>query len=95
QTGAMGRICVSDAGPGVPHAERDKIFEKYYTSQDAGARAGTGLGLYIARQLALLHGGDLWFDSRGSDRTRFCFSIPLYLEGVTEDDHSDENSGNR
>lgn len=78
--GAMGKVCVSDDGPGVPLAERDKIFEKYYTSQKAGARAGTGLGLYIARQLALLHGGDLWFDSRESEKTRFCFSIPLYRE---------------
>lgn len=78
--GEMGKICVSDCGPGVPLSERDKIFEKYYTSQNAGALAGTGLGLYIARQLALLHGGDLWFDSHESERTRFCFSIPLYKE---------------
>ena len=95
QTETMGTICISDVGPNVPLAERDKIFEKYYTSQEAGARAGTGLGLYIARQLALLHGGDLWLDSEALGMTRFCFSIPLYVEGVTEDDHSDENSGNR
>ena len=54
-------IRVRDAGPGIPHAELEKVFEPYYRldaarSQESG---GTGLGLSIARNIAELHGGKL------------------------------------
>jgi PAS domain S-box-containing protein len=59
QAGQMARLTVSDAGPGVPEAERERIFEKFHRLDPAqrGGVGGTGLGLYIARELARRMGG--------------------------------------
>jgi len=59
--GGQAVIAVEDAGPGVPDAERERIFERFsQLDSSAGHRAGgIGLGLYIARQLARAQGGDL------------------------------------
>jgi signal transduction histidine kinase len=59
--GGQAVIAVEDAGPGVPEAERERIFERFSQLEaGAGHRAGgIGLGLYIARQLARAQGGDL------------------------------------
>jgi signal transduction histidine kinase len=46
---------VQDAGVGVPPEMRERLFERFSTGR---ARGGTGLGLYIVRQLARAHGGD-------------------------------------
>jgi len=64
-------ISVSDEGPGVPVADRERIFERFY--QSAGARRtrnrGVGLGLAICRELVEAHGGAIWVqenEPRGS-----------------------------
>lgn len=49
-------VVVADAGPGIPAAERDQVFERYWRGERA---PGTGLGLPIARQIAQAHGGEL------------------------------------
>jgi signal transduction histidine kinase len=54
-------LAVEDSGPGVPPADRERIFERF-TQLDSGATrraGGVGLGLYIARQLADAQGGEL------------------------------------
>ncbi|HEX5898302.1 MAG TPA: HAMP domain-containing sensor histidine kinase, partial [Solirubrobacteraceae bacterium] len=56
-TGDRARIRVSDAGPGIPEAERERIFGRF--ERGAGAGAGFGLGLAIARGLARQMGGDV------------------------------------
>jgi len=53
---ADGRISVSDRGPGVPAAQREQIFERFW--RGAGARThGAGLGLPIAAEIMKAHGG--------------------------------------
>jgi signal transduction histidine kinase len=60
QEGERTTILVSDAGPGVPPAERDRIFQPFYRiSNRLEGPAGAGIGLSIARGLARLHEGDL------------------------------------
>lgn len=51
---------VHDAGPGIPTAERERIFERFYSAErgDRGG-AGSGLGLTIAQAIAVAHGGEL------------------------------------
>ena len=50
---------VSDRGPGVPDAERERIFDVFYKGRGSG---GTGLGLALVRQIARRHGGDAaWY----------------------------------
>jgi len=68
-------ITVDDDGPGVPEADRDRIFEPYVTTKSTG----TGLGLAIARKICIEHGGDL---SLAPERApiggaRFVVSLPL------------------
>jgi signal transduction histidine kinase len=53
------RLQVEDRGPGVPEAERDRIFEPFYRSASSAAgEPGTGLGLALVRQIARRHGGE-------------------------------------
>ncbi len=55
-------VAVSDSGPGVSDEELDKIFNRRYRSGGTEERnvSGSGLGLYIARQIVNAHGGSLW-----------------------------------
>ena len=56
-------LSVLDDGPGVPVAERERIFDPFYRTPDARARAeGSGLGLAIVREIAREHGGDVEVD---------------------------------
>jgi nitrogen fixation/metabolism regulation signal transduction histidine kinase len=69
------RVTVDDAGPGVPAADRERIFEPYVTSKETG----TGLGLAIAKKIAFDHGGDLELAEEASPLggARFVLTVPL------------------
>ena len=58
-------VTVSDRGVGIPHDEREHIFDPFVRSLSGsnGAR-GNGLGLYIARRIVEAHGGDIWVEAR-------------------------------
>ena len=51
-------LVVDDAGPGIPEAERERVFDRFYRRDDAGGAGvqGTGLGLAIVRSVAERHG---------------------------------------
>jgi PAS domain S-box-containing protein len=72
------RVHVADDGLGLPPAERERIFEKFYRLDPNLTRGvgGTGLGLYISRELAERMGGRIWVDAaeRGS---AFVFELPV------------------
>ena len=55
-------LVVSDFGPGIPPAERDLVFERFYRSTSARAMTGSGLGLAIVEQVVVKHGGTLRID---------------------------------
>lgn len=65
-------VVVSDSGPGVPLAIRERLFQPFVT---AGKRSGLGLGLALSRQTVLDHCGDLWLDPSPSG-ARFCLRLP-------------------
>ena len=52
-----GAVTVHDGGPGLPEAERERIFERFYRMEPDRDRPGSGLGLAIVRQVAEAHGG--------------------------------------
>jgi PAS domain S-box-containing protein len=62
-------IAVHDSGPGVPQAEQERIFERFFRGHlaEAGDIPGTGLGLSIAQQIAQAHGGRVTVESGRSD----------------------------
>jgi len=55
------RVRVADAGPGIAATDRGRLFERYARGTEPGAD-GTGLGLYVSRELARANGGDLVLD---------------------------------
>lgn len=73
------RIEVADTGPGIPAADRERVFEKFYRSgpQTTRAAGGTGLGLYISRELTERMGGRLRVDSEAGDGARFVVELPV------------------
>ncbi|HVO99695.1 MAG TPA: ATP-binding protein [Bryobacteraceae bacterium] len=71
-------IRVHDRGPGIPEREREKIFEKFYRRDGAKGRLpGTGMGLYIAREILRAHGGDIWIEGETDEGSEFCAGLPL------------------
>jgi two-component system sensor histidine kinase KdpD len=73
-------VHVEDAGPGLPKAERERVFEPFYRLRGASA-PGTGLGLAIASGLVRAHGGRIWVEPRAEGGTRFTFTIPAEEAG--------------
>jgi two-component system sensor histidine kinase KdpD len=70
-------IEVADRGPGVPPAERDHVFEKFYRLDREGTQGGAGLGLAICRGLVEAHGGRIWVADREGGGARFRFTLPI------------------
>lgn len=74
---------VADDGDGVPEAERERIFERFVRLDDARSRdeGGAGLGLALAREIAVRHGGDLSVGTAPEGGARFVLSLPLRASG--------------
>jgi signal transduction histidine kinase len=52
-------LTVADEGPGIPEADRERIFQRFYQADPARASDGSGLGLAIAQWIAVEHGGTI------------------------------------
>jgi signal transduction histidine kinase len=74
-------LAVHDEGPGLDASQLDRIFAPFEQAQHRSV--GLGLGLYLARQIARLHGGDLWAESRGRmSGSTFVLALPLSHDSV-------------
>ncbi|MEA3345288.1 MAG: ATP-binding protein [Chloroflexota bacterium] len=69
-------VSVGDNGPGIPLAEQERIFEKFYARVNGQGATGIGLGLYLARQFVSLHSGRIWVESQPGKGSTFRFTIP-------------------
>jgi two-component system sensor histidine kinase KdpD len=68
---------VHSHGPLIPMADRERIFDRYYRSAThANRAAGTGIGLSVAKRVALIHGGSVWVTSDEIEGTTFFAAIP-------------------
>ena len=68
---------VHSFGPAIPMADRERIFDRYYRSSTYSNRApGTGIGLSVAKRVALIHGGYVWVTSDEIEGTTFFAAIP-------------------
>jgi len=72
-------VTVADTGIGIPEAEQERIFERFYRLDPARSRemGSTGLGLAIARHIVEAHGGHIGVESSVGRGSKFRFSIPL------------------
>jgi signal transduction histidine kinase len=65
-------LSVRDHGPGIDAAEQPHVFERHARRRDEDH----GLGLYVARQIVLAHGGRIWFDGTRGEGTTFYVALP-------------------
>jgi len=69
---------IKDTGQGIPKESLPNLFEKFYRvvgTLEEGSK-GTGLGLYISKEIVTLHGGEIWVESEIDKGTTFSFSLP-------------------
>lgn len=69
---------VSDQGPGISEEALPYIFDRFYTSADPANPQGTGLGLFIAKQVAARHGAELCAENLPDSGSRFIFTCRRY-----------------
>jgi signal transduction histidine kinase len=71
-------VCVDDDGPGVPPAERERIFERFHRVDSARGRGsgGSGLGLAISREIVEAHGGRIWVEGSALGGARAAVELP-------------------
>ena len=83
ETGERVEIRVSDAGRGVPFHLREQLFQRFATGEDA---SGTGLGLFIVRELARAHGGEATYElpAPGRPSGTFVISLPRVVAETDE-----------
>ena len=77
--GAVVRLEIDDAGPGIPAEERTRIFERFYRGAAAGRRSstsGAGLGLALVADYARANGGRVWTESHDGEGARFVVELP-------------------
>lgn len=72
-------IVISDSGIGIPPADQGQIFQRFFRSPNAIKISpdGSGLGLFVAKEIVDKHGGQLRFDSQENVGTQFHLTIPL------------------
>jgi len=79
--GRFALVAVSDAGPGIPREERERIFSKFYKRPGKqSSHSGTGLGLAISREIVVHHQGEIWVESEPEFGSTFYFTLPLRVE---------------
>ncbi|WP_037791978.1 sensor histidine kinase [Streptomyces sp. Mg1] len=76
--GGWALLEVTDDGPGIPEADRDRVFERFVRLDQDRSRAagGTGLGLAIAREIARAHGGDVHALASSAGGARLVLRVP-------------------
>jgi PAS domain S-box-containing protein len=86
-TGDHIRLAVADRGLGIPAAERSRIFEKFYRLDPEMTRGigGTGLGLYICRELVRRVAGRIWVEPNGARGSIFFVEVPTAAEAETRE----------
>jgi signal transduction histidine kinase len=70
---------VSDDGPGIPDADRERIFQRFYRAPTADGRRvqGNGLGLALCRAVVEMHGGRVWVDGPPGAGSIFRIALPV------------------
>jgi two-component system NarL family sensor kinase len=73
---------VSDSGPGLSEQDLENVFHRFYRAENSRNIVGTGLGLYLSRQIVLAHRGTLWAERGSSGGCKLSFTLPISKEGA-------------
>ena len=73
-------IKITNQGPSISDKEKDLIFDRFFRGKDDQIRTkeGTGIGLYVSREILQVHGGDISVDNSVPDYTTFLIRIPRH-----------------
>jgi len=73
---------IKDSGVGVPKDQQKRVFSRFFrgTNVMRMETEGTGLGLYIVKNIIEAHGGKIWFESEEGKGTTFYFTLPIKQE---------------
>lgn len=71
---------VSNAGDGIPPTEQEKVFARYFRGANASGKTGTGVGLFMARTLVQMQGGNVELVQSCPGRTVFMLSLPFPMQ---------------
>ena len=71
--------CIKDVGIGIPKVQQDRVFSKFFRGDNVVKKQteGTGLGLFITKNIIEAHKGKIWFESEENKGTKFCFALPI------------------
>lgn len=86
------KITVKDTGVGIPPQETDKVFKKFFRGSNVVQLEpnGSGLGLYIAKNIIRQHGGDIEMESVLDRGTAFSFTLPLNFSLISQKELTEE-----
>ena len=88
--GRIAQVSVCDEGPGLPAAEHERIWERFYRvpgiEVQSGCGEGLGVGLYVCRTIIERHGGQVGVDSRPGKGSTFWFTLPLARHGNMDEE---------
>ncbi len=84
---------VIDNGTGIKKEAMPHLFERFYRAEGETVKGGTGLGLYISKQIIDAHRGQIWAESKYGEGSTFSFTLPFNNKGGEK--HGKENSNNR
>src|SRR5215472_9118417 len=93
QIGDQVQISVADCGPGIPPADLERIFDKFYrvvgTGRERAQSGGSGLGLAVCRGLVEAHGGHIWAENRAHGGAIFTVSLAANTRNLSQNERKD------
>lgn len=69
---------IIDTGAGITPAQLPHLFDRFYQGESDRSAQGSGLGLYLTRQIIAAHNGTIWAESRSPNGAIFCFRLPAF-----------------
>jgi signal transduction histidine kinase len=82
-------VRIVDDGPGIAADEAEHLFDLYYRSETANRAPGSGIGLFVCRQLIATMGGRTWAKTRPEGGAEFGFTLPLWADEPLADGAGD------
>ncbi len=72
-------LCIKDTGIGIPSNQLHRVFSKFFRADNVTKvdTEGTGLGLYLTKNIIEAHKGRIWFETKEGEGSTFCFNLPV------------------